>query len=345
MIERCGDRQRKFDGLHKWPFWPFVESLPIMLQVFLLLLACRLCRYMCTINAPVALLLITLTIVGVLFYLAIVVASASSDACPFQTPALAALRDAWKGTGNVWKRIWLKIITPASHFKQALSPTRRASNRRARRRNSFPSPTPLGNIYVQPPGPWSTQVDIRVLQTMHTNDARCVSWILWNITDPEAVEAAIRLAGTIRWFENGVDVKPPYELIVSAFHECFDSTGKVHPGSRDMAYYSIYGLSCGSASMRRVNPRMFHPNSPDQPSGTRAPALTPTSRISSKSATARTKTFSSLICIASARRLLQPTYNGLRTQCYTFRGRRGARPTPLSPLVNSGWKRIGVPSL
>ena len=106
-----------------------------------------------------------------------------------------------------------------------------------------------------------------------------------------------------------------------------------------------YGLSCGSTSMRRVNPRMFHPNSPDQPSGTRAPALTPTSRISSKSATARTKTFSSLICIASARRLLQPTYNGLRTQCYTFRGRRGARPTPLSPLVNSGWKRIGVPSL
>ena len=215
----------------------------------------------------------------------------------------------------MWKRIWLKIITPASHFKQALSPTRRASNRRARRRNSFPSPTPLGNIYVQPPGPWSTQVDIRVLQTMHTNDARCVSWILWNITDPEAVEAAIRLAGTIRWFENGVDVKPPYELIVSAFHECFDSTGKVH--------------------------RMFHPNSPDQPSGTRAPALTPTSRISSKSATTRTKTFSSLICIVSARRLLQPTYNGLRTQCYTFRGRRGARPTPLSPLVNTAWKQVG----
>lgn len=143
-----------------------------------------------------------------------------------------------KGLG-MWKRIWLKIITPASHFKQALSPTRRASNRRARRRNSFPSPIPLESIYVQPR---SMQVDIRVLQTMHTNDARCVSWILWNITDPEAVEAAIRLAGTIRWFENGVDVKPPYESIVSAFYECFDSTGKVHPGSRDMAYYSIRAI-------------------------------------------------------------------------------------------------------
>ena len=39
-IERCGDRQRKCDGLKKWPFHLFVESLPVLLQVALLLLAC-----------------------------------------------------------------------------------------------------------------------------------------------------------------------------------------------------------------------------------------------------------------------------------------------------------------
>jgi len=38
MIERCGDRQRKCDGLKKWPLHFFVESLPVMLQVALLLL-------------------------------------------------------------------------------------------------------------------------------------------------------------------------------------------------------------------------------------------------------------------------------------------------------------------
>jgi hypothetical protein len=38
MIERCGDRQRKFDGLEKWPFRFCMESLPIMLQIALLLL-------------------------------------------------------------------------------------------------------------------------------------------------------------------------------------------------------------------------------------------------------------------------------------------------------------------
>ena len=38
MIERCGDRQRKCDGLQIWLFRLFVESLPVMLQIALLLL-------------------------------------------------------------------------------------------------------------------------------------------------------------------------------------------------------------------------------------------------------------------------------------------------------------------
>ena len=35
VIERCGDRQRKCDGLETWPLHFFVESLPVMLQVAL----------------------------------------------------------------------------------------------------------------------------------------------------------------------------------------------------------------------------------------------------------------------------------------------------------------------
>jgi len=54
MIERCGDRQRKCDGLEKWPLHFFVESLPVMLQAALLLLACGLCRHMWSINPSVA---------------------------------------------------------------------------------------------------------------------------------------------------------------------------------------------------------------------------------------------------------------------------------------------------
>ena len=69
-----------------------------------------------------------------------------------------------------------------------------------------------------------------------------MSWILRNITDPEAPDAAIRLAGEIRWFDGETDVDLPYGLIVCTFKACFDSTGKLYPGSRDRAYYSGWAM-------------------------------------------------------------------------------------------------------
>jgi hypothetical protein len=80
--------------------------------------------------------------------------------------------------------------------------------------------------------------DLASIRRTNTDDVRCVSWILRSITDPEALDAAIRLAGEIRWFDDGVNVNPPYDLIVSTFEACFDSTGTLYPGSRDRAYYS-----------------------------------------------------------------------------------------------------------
>ena len=59
-----------------------------------------------------------------------------------------------------------------------------------------------------------------------------------NITDPETLDAAIRRAGTIRWSDDGVDVEPVYESIVSTFHAYPGSDGEVHTGSRDRAYFS-----------------------------------------------------------------------------------------------------------
>jgi hypothetical protein len=92
VAERCGDRQRKFDGMEKWPFRMFIESLPIMLQIALLLLACGLSRYMWSVNTSVARIIITFTVLGVLFYIGIVAAGTSSYECPFQTPASIGLR-------------------------------------------------------------------------------------------------------------------------------------------------------------------------------------------------------------------------------------------------------------
>jgi len=234
VIERCGDRRRKCDGLKKWPLHFFVESLPVMLQVALLLLASGLCRYMWTINSSVAFTLISLTSLGVVFYIAIVIAGASSYACPFQTPASTALC-------SLWKEVRRGIVFLTVRYKRMFPRTRRMWKRGVRsllRRQSLPPAIPLEDVEVHQAEPWMAPKDLASIRRTNTNDVRCVSWILINITDPEALEAAIRLAGTIRWFDDGVGVDPPYDLIVSTFKACFDPTGKLYPGSRDRAYYS-----------------------------------------------------------------------------------------------------------
>ena len=234
IIERCGDRQRKCDGLEKWPLHFFVESLPVMLQVSLLLLACGLCRHMWSINSSVAFTLVSLTGLGAAFYLVIVIAGMSSYACPLQTPASVALR-------GLWKKVRRGIVTLTVHCTRVLSRARRMWAWRVRsllRRQTLPTTIPLENVQAHPSGPRMKRKNFPIIHRTNTDDVRCVSWILRNITDPEVLDAAIRLAGTIRWFDDGINVNPPYNLIASTFKACFDHSEKLYPGSRDRAYYA-----------------------------------------------------------------------------------------------------------
>ena len=311
MIERCGDRQRKFDGLQKWPFHLFVESLPLMLQAALLLLACGLCRQVASINTPVAGVLITLTALGVLFYLVIVVAGVLSYACPFQTPASSALRCLWKKTQPHVDLLVRPIVTPGAYIFRVLSSSIRVplwkkiirsigfavhysknciirmalnfnewicitlrSQRNVHhsspavslgqiRQDSRVSPKPNSSLYGNNPSthgdgfsspqvtptptpgntePWLAREGLITIQETNAKDVQCVSWILRNITDPEALDAVIHFAGTIWWFEDGIGVEPPYSIIVSTFHTCFDSTGTVYPGLSDRAYHSARAI-------------------------------------------------------------------------------------------------------
>ena len=283
MIDRCGDRQRKCDGLQSWPFHLIVGSLPVMLQIALLLLACGLCRYMVSINTSVAYTLIVLTGFGVLFYVGIVVAGASSYDCPFQTPGSALLRRAWTKIGpplapifffiintlrilggTIWRPISMVRLAFVKAHRYLLTPLERIQLRilhigfclpsirlnvrlpriglNARRRFRNP-PLPTTREDSRSPNsqeiiPWFAPYELAMTQKKNTDNARCVSWVLRNITDPEALDAAIRLAGTIRWFENGIDVKPLYDLFILTFDSCFGSDGTLHQGLESRAYYS-----------------------------------------------------------------------------------------------------------
>ena len=54
-IERSQNRQRKLDEIDAWYFNSVMESLPLMLQVALLLLGCALSRYLWNIDTTIAL--------------------------------------------------------------------------------------------------------------------------------------------------------------------------------------------------------------------------------------------------------------------------------------------------
>jgi hypothetical protein len=298
MVERCGDRQRKIDGLEKWPFRLFIESLPVMLQIALLLLFCGLSRYVWSVNVSVARVVISFTVLGAIFYLGIVIAGTSSYECPFQTPASTALRAlrgkrttrrllaslspprmissayvTWRniqrGLASIYCRIHNAVVNSRSWEISLPSISGIATNvghraislllrvdralgnakhrliqgiRRSKRAILLPithedanhqshAPQPRGGLRVP-------VRDIASLRRRNAANARCVCWIIRNITDPEAIDSAIRLAGTIRWFDGDVDVDPPFEFIVSVFETCFDSARNPYPGMGDRAYFS-----------------------------------------------------------------------------------------------------------
>ena len=342
MIERCGDRQRKFDGLEKWPFHFCMESLPIMLQIALLLLTCGLSRYVWSLNTSVGRVVISFTVFGVLFYIAVVVAGTSSYECLFQTPVsigLRQLRDSGTARRLSASMFPHKVISPIHtawmNIRQALfSVVRGAATRIGHqtiivllqtdqvvgnakqrlvqgiqrfRRATLPQPTTqdvrrppppissgirstvtrvghqtiilllradravgnakrilvegfrgFGRVQLLPttiedahnqplaprnsPGLLVRVRNLEALRNRNADNARCVCWVLRRITDPEAIDSDIRLAGTIRWFDGDSNHDPPFDLIVSAFEECFDATKQPYPGMRDRVYFSALAI-------------------------------------------------------------------------------------------------------
>ena len=285
MIERCGDRQRKCDGIEKWPLHPFIESLPVMLQISLFLLAWGLCQHMWTINTTVAYTLVALTGLGALLYVLIVISGLSSYACPFQTPVSTGLRRPLEKLLQIpaLRRPLKKLLwITASVFAQCrleLSRTRRVWNRGLRSfipcqppppisaedtpsppltlSDDTPSPPPTPSDDTQERfEPWLMPENLAKIRRENADDARCVSWILKNITDPEALDAAVRLAGTVQWFKDGTDVEPPYDVIVSNFLKCFDSDRNVYPGSIDRAYYTGRAMLWIQSLARYISPEV-----------------------------------------------------------------------------------------
>ena len=91
-IERSQNRQRKLDGIVTRHFDHVIESLPLMLQAALFLLGCALSKYLWNIDTSVESVVLGATSLGLLLYIFILVTGATSDSCPYHTPATSLIR-------------------------------------------------------------------------------------------------------------------------------------------------------------------------------------------------------------------------------------------------------------
>ena len=306
MVERCGDRQRKSDGLERWPFRTIIDGLPIILQIALLFPACGMSRYVWSVNTSVARIVISFTVLGVLFYVGIVVAGTSSRECPFQTPVSKTLRHlrknmttrklfaslsqtkavspiytAWANTQqwlvSLSHRVYNTLRHPSSW---GISPScvvsgvrsaatkvghqtvilllridrglGNAMQRLVRGIRRFGRvgllPMTVGDAHPQPlaprtgPGLLVRARNMEALRKLNADNTRYVCWVLRNITDPEAIDSAIRLANTIRWFDGDSYLEPPFGLMISIFWACFGSTPQVYPGMEERVYLSARAI-------------------------------------------------------------------------------------------------------
>lgn len=79
-------RQRKLNGVNKYRFQNAVESLPILLQISLILFFIGLLDYLNSLNSTVAYVVLAFSLAGVVIYTVTVFIASIDPQCPFQTP-------------------------------------------------------------------------------------------------------------------------------------------------------------------------------------------------------------------------------------------------------------------
>ena len=210
-IERSQNRQRKLNGISTWRFALVMESLPLMLQIALLLLGCALSVYLREINVTIASVVLAVTTFGLTFYVFIVVAGAVSMSCPYQTPAAQilryiwrkvlpspckmvfrhlweVLRRLWEGLCHIWKVIrylWMVLRYPSRPLNRPAFLTKSSTKR--------PSETQSGPEQTLD---W----EVTVL------DFCCISWMLRTSLDRLINEVALKFLESVLAFPGYEDV-------------------------------------------------------------------------------------------------------------------------------------------
>ena len=228
-VEKSRDRQRKLDGFKKWHFQLAIESLPVMLQLALLLLGCALTLYLWTISRTIAGIILAFTLFGITSYTLFTLAGTLHYNCPYQTPLSILIR-------TVIRRLTQSNSTFVRSLRSLISLLPSGNNIRwlvgyllsglGRGLQCFHrSPTIEDGeehiaqaVVVVPP----TRIfeDISLDLEVCAGDSRCVWWVLDYTTDTDVIFSTSRFAAETIWYPETVGVVSP-NVLADLFFDCF----------------------------------------------------------------------------------------------------------------------------
>jgi len=246
--DKSRDRQRKLDGFDKWHFHLVIESLPVMLQLALLLLGCALSRYLWTISRTVAGVLVAMTLFGFTSYIFFTLAATLYYNCPYQTPPSALIRAVTRYLAHNDAAFARSLRSLTTSFPSIRGPGwilgRLRLGVRSVLRSFHCTPAvgegaehvPLAIIVTQP---------IRVFEDICVDweackaDVRCISWILDSTTDTDVIFSTVRFAADTIWYPEIAGALSPH-ILADLFFDCL-LDGWVIPGKEE------HGSSIGMA--------------------------------------------------------------------------------------------------
>ena len=249
--DKSRDRQRKLDGFEKWYFHLAIESLPVMLQVSLLLLGCALSQYLWTINRTVAGVVVAVTLFGFTSYLVLTLAATFYYDCPYQTPPSIITRTVFKYITQSEDRFARSLRSLAASLPSIRNlrqiPLHLRSGIIAVLGNfgHVPSATteqdrvPLTIMVAPPTGIFGEiSIDLEVCKA----DARCIAWVLESTTDTDVIFSTVRFAADMIWYPEIAGAVSAH-VLADLFFDCL-LDGEVIPGK--LEYASSTGMALAS---------------------------------------------------------------------------------------------------
>ena len=116
VVDRGKERQVKFAGLQKWGLLFLMGSLPVLLQLALLLFAIGLVFYLWDIDLSAAEVILAVTCFGSAFYAGIAVVATVWSDCPFKTPLSIFLPKVLPWTKEITAHVRIRLRRWATAF-------------------------------------------------------------------------------------------------------------------------------------------------------------------------------------------------------------------------------------